>query len=172
VEGPAVTLQLRIGSEGGTFKGTIVPDGQSIAGDYVAMGDAYTLPFKLVRTGDARMAPAPKNAPIEKTLEGAWSGALDTQRGPVRLVVKMMNQSDGTAMGTIAAPDESGVEVPIAITGRASSLTIEIPSVGGSFVGVLNADKTELVGMWTERQETTPLTLRRSTAPGASAYKK
>src|SRR5262249_29180051 len=122
--------------------------------------------------GDARIAPAPKNAPIEKPLEGTWSGALDTQRGPVRLVVKMLNQPDGTAMGTIATPDEGGGEVPIAITGRASSVTIWIRSVGSSFVGVLNADNTELVGTWTERQATLPLTLRRAIAPGATKYKK
>jgi hypothetical protein len=118
------------------------------------------------------MVAAPKSAPIEKRLEGTWSGALDTQRGQVRLVVKMRNQSDGTATGTIAAPDESGVEVPIAINASVSSLTIEIPAVGGSFVGVLNADKTELVGTWTERQATLPLTLRRATAPGAPEYRK
>jgi hypothetical protein len=172
VEGSAATLQLRIGSEGGTFQGTIGADGQSIAGEYVAMGDAYTLPFKLVRLGDPRIAPAPKSAPIDNQLEGTWSGALETERGPVRVVVKMINQSDGTAIGTAAAPDEGGVEVPIVITGRVSSLTIEIPSVGGSFVGVLSADNTELVGTWTERQATLPLTLRRATASGASGYKK
>jgi hypothetical protein len=124
-----------------------------------------------LRTGDPRIAPAPKSAPIDKRLEGTWSGALDTQRGQLRLVVKMMNQPDGTATGTIAALDEGGVEVPIAITGRVSSLTIEIPSVRSSFVGALSADNTELVGTWTERQATLPLTLRRATASGAG-YKK
>ena len=172
VEGQAATIQVKIGSEGGTFKGTIVADGQSMTGDYVGIGDAYTLPFKLVRTGDARIAPAPKSPPIGKQLEGTWTGALDTPQGKVGLVLTMMNHADGTATGTIAGPDGSGVALPIAITPRESSMTIEIPAVSASYVGVLRAERTELAGTWTQQQATLPLTLRRATAPGAQEYKK
>jgi len=111
VEGQAATIQVKIGSEGGTFKGTIVADGQSMTGDYVGIGDAYTLP-------------------------------------------------------------SSCVALPIAITQRESSMTIEIPAVSASYVGVLRAERTELAGTWTQQQATLPLTLRRATAPGAQEYKK
>lgn len=166
VEGAAAIFELRIGVEGGTFKGAFDADGQSIEGEYTAVGDAYTLPFKLVRTGDARIAAAPRSPAIAKQLEGTWNGALDTQRGKMRLVVKMMNQSDGTAAGTIVSLDGGGVEVPIAMAERPSGLTIEIPSVAITYVGVLNTEGTELVGTWNEKQATLPLTLRRASTPG------
>jgi hypothetical protein len=79
----------------------------------------------------------------------------------MRLVVKMANQPDGTATGTIVSPDGSGVEIPIAMTEKGSNVTVDVTSVGASFVAVLNAAATELVGTWTQGTATLPLTLRR-----------
>lgn len=59
------------------------------------------------------------------------------------------------------SPDGSGVEIPVGITQKASNVTIDVPSVGVSFVGVLNAAGTELAGTWTERTSALPLTFKR-----------
>ena len=79
----------------------------------------------------------------------------------MRIVLKMANQPDGTATGTVVSADGSGVEIPIAMTQKAASLTIDVDSVGASFVGALNGAGTELAGTWTQGQASLPLTFRR-----------
>src|SRR4029450_11061317 len=120
----------------------------------------YSIPFTLTRTGDAKFAPVPRSAAIAKELEGTWNGALDLGERQMRRVVKMANRPDGTAVGTIVSVDGSGVEIPIAMTQKASSLTIDVAAGGASYVGVLNAAGTELTGTWTQGPSSLPLTLR------------
>jgi hypothetical protein len=158
VERGSVRFVVKGGPEAATFQATLSPDGKSLSGDAAQGG--YSVPFTLTRTGDARIAPAPKNAAIGKELEGTWNGTLDVNGAQMRLVVKMANQPDGTATGTIVSQDGSGVEIPIAMTQNASNLTIDVTSVGASYVGVLNATGTELAGTWTQGQAALPLTFR------------
>jgi hypothetical protein len=160
VEGRSIRFVLKAGTEVSTFVGVISSDGKSISGDASQGGDS--VPFSLTRTGEARIAPAPKSPPIGKELEGTWNGTLEAGERQMRLILKMANQPDGTATGTIVSPDGSGVEIPIAMTQKASSLTVDVPSVGISYVGVLNAAGTELVGTWTEGSAVLPLTFRRA----------
>ena len=160
VEGRSVRFVLKAGKDVSTFVGVLAADGKSISGDASQGGESA--PFSLTRTGDARIAPAPKSAPIGKELEGTWNGTLDVGEKQMRLVLKMANQPDGTATGTIVSLDGSGVEIPIAMTQKASNVTIDVASVGGSYVGVLNAEGTELVGKWTQGSAVLPLTFRRA----------
>jgi len=160
VEAPAVRFVVKGGTAPSTFDGTLSADGTSISGTVTQAG--FTLPISLSRTGDARIVPAPKSAPIAKELEGSWNGTLDVNGVQMRLVVKMANQPDGTAAGTVVSPDGSGVEIPIGMTQKGSSLTIEVPSVSASYVGVLNPGGTELAGTWTQQGGTFPLTLKRA----------
>jgi hypothetical protein len=78
----------------------------------------------------------------------------------MRIVLKLLNQPDGSALGTIMSPDGSGIEIPIAISQKATSINLEAVSVGASFAGVLNA--AELQGSWTQAGATLPLVLRRA----------
>jgi hypothetical protein len=158
VEGGVVRFVVKGGPDPATFQGKLSADGASMSGDVAQAG--YSIPFTLTRNGDARIAPVPKNPPIGKELEGTWNGALDLGEKPMRLVLKMSNHPNGTASGTIVSPDGSGVEVPIAIMQKVSSLTIDVVSVGASFVGVLNTAGTELVGTWTQGTSSLPLTFR------------
>ena len=166
VEGRSVRFVVKAGPDVSTFVGVLSADGKSMSGDVTLGGHA--VPFSLTRTGDARIAPAPKSPPIGKELEGTWNGTLDAGGRQMRLVLKMANQPDGTATGTIVSLDGSGVEIPIAMTQKARSLTIDVPSVGISYVGVLNAAGTELVGTWTQGPAVLPLTFRLA-KPSASA---
>jgi hypothetical protein len=158
VEASAVRFVVKGGPEPATFDGALSADGTSISGTVTQSG--FTIPMNLSRTGDARIVPAPRSAPIAKELEGTWNGTLDVNGVPMRLVVRMTNQPDGTAAGTVVSPDGSGVEIPIGMTQKGSSLTIEVPSVGASFVGLLNAAGMELAGTWTQQGGSLPLTLK------------
>ena len=60
---------------------------------------------------------------------------------------------------------DEGLEIPIAtITQKASSVTLDVKAVGGSYSGALNAERTELVGTLTQGPASLPLTLRRAAA--------
>jgi predicted hotdog family 3-hydroxylacyl-ACP dehydratase len=158
VEASTVRFVVKGGPDAATFDGALSADGTSISGTVTQGG--FTIPINLSRTGDARIVPAPKSAPIAKELEGTWNGALDIDGAAMRLVVKMANQPDGTAAGTVVSPDGSGVEIPIGMTQNGSTVTIDVPSVGASYVAVLNPARTELTGTWTQRDAAFPLTLR------------
>jgi hypothetical protein len=156
VEGRSVSFVVKGGPEAAKFQGTLSPDGQSISGDAAQGG--YTVPFTLTRSGDARIAPAPKSAPIGKELEGSWNGTLDVNGVQMRLTLKMANQPDGTAMGTVVSVDGSGVEIPIAIAQKGSNVTVEVPSVAATFAGILQG--TEMAGTWTQQGAAMPITFR------------
>jgi hypothetical protein len=159
VKGRSVSFQVK-GSPGErVFDGALSADGRSLSGDYTQVG--YSMPFRLTRTGDARIEPVVRNAPIGKELEGVWNGALDVNGIQRRLVLTMSNLPDGTATGSILSVDE-GLEIPITrIAQKASGLTLELDAVGGSYSGALNAEGTELVGTLTQGAASLPLTLRR-----------
>jgi hypothetical protein len=158
VDGRSVRFVVKGGPQVSTFVGVLAADGKSMTGE-VSQG-AESVPFSLTRTGDARITPAPKSTAIGKELEGTWNGTLEVGGRQQRLVLKMANQPDGTATGTIVSLDGSGVEIPIGMTQKASSLTIDVPSVGISYVAVLSAAGTELVGTWTQGPAVLPLTFR------------
>jgi hypothetical protein len=157
VEGASVSFELRASAGGGAFRGTVA--GASMSGEFVTAEGGYTIPFSLVRTGDAKIEPTPKSAPIGRELEGTWTGALEFDGKRERLVLKMANQPDGTAAGTILDLDGSNVEIPVAMTQKGSNVTIEIATVGGAFAAVLNGN--ELAGTWTQGAFSLPLTMKR-----------
>jgi hypothetical protein len=159
LDGRKIKFELTV--DGGVkFYGTLDADGKIIAGDVTArLGNA---PFSMTRTGEARIAAAAKNAPIGKDLEGTWNGTLSLQGTNLRLVLRMVNDSDGTASGTIVSVDQGGIEFPLALTQKASSLTLNTPAIGGDFFsGSLNA-AGELAGTFSQGPVTAPLTFRRA----------
>ena len=110
------------------------------------------------------MEAAPKSPPIGKELEGAWNGTLDMAGTKMRFELTMSNQPDGAATGSIVEVDE-GLKIPIAsIQQNASALTFEIKSVGASYSGVLNGERTVLTGTYIEGSFTGPLTFKRAAA--------
>lgn len=159
VDGNSVSFQVKGSAPGErTFKGALSADGKSMSGDYTQGG--YSMPFSITRVGDPKIEPPAKSAPIGKELEGIWNGTLDVNGMQRRLVLTMSNHPDGTATGSIVNVDE-GLEIPIAaITQKASSVTLDIKAVGGSYSGALNPEGTELVGILTQGSATLPLTFR------------
>jgi hypothetical protein len=161
VNGRSIAFELKASNGGGLFRGTLADVGV-ISGEFVTTEGGYNIPFDLKRAGDAHIAPAPRSAPIGKELEGHWSGTIDVSGKGERLVLKMTNNADGTATGTIVDLDGSNVEIPVALAQKASNLTVEVPAVGATYAAVLNAGG-ELVGTWTQGPLSLPLTFKRGT---------
>lgn len=154
-----IRIVLAVGNWPGAFDGVLSDDGKTITGNYNTDQGGYSIPFTLTRTGEAQLAlPLSKSAPIGKELEGTWNGTLDVAGTQKRLVLTMSNQSDSTSTGKIVSLDAGGMEIPVTITQRGSSVTVDVRMVNGSFVGTLNADATQLVGTWTQGALVLPLT--------------
>lgn len=133
----------------GTFT-TRGPDGQPLE-----------LPFDLKRTGAAKIEAAPKNAAVSKELEGTWSGTMEVDGTSRELGLRFRNQADGTASGIVIAGE--GTEIAITtIAQKASAVTLDVKSIGGSYTGTLDASGTELTGTWTQGPFTAPLVFRRT----------
>jgi hypothetical protein len=143
-----------------TFQGVFDADGKTISGDVTA--PIGTAPFSMTRTGDAVFAPAPKNAPVAPELEGTWNGTLSLNGETQRLVLRLANQTDGTATATIISIDRGGLELTLGLTQKASMVTLNSPVIGGDFfTGTLNG-AGELTGTFSQGPVTAPLTFVRA----------
>ena len=158
--GAKQSIQFQIKGTPGdrAFKGTFSDDGLTISGDFTMEGNV--MPFRLTRTGEARVAVAVKNPPIGKDLEGTWNGSMSVEGKVKHFVLKLANQ-EGAAAGSLFSV-EDGFEVSIAaISQKAASVSLGIQAVGGSFAGTLQG--TELTGTWTEGPAVLAMNFRRAT---------
>lgn len=158
--GRTVHFVVKGNDQGSAFAGVLSADGQTMAGD-ITMGD-YVIPFELTRTGDARIAAAPISPAIAPEFEGLWQGTLAADGTMVQIELRLANRPDGTATGTVASPNGSGVEIPVAIVQTGERVTITIDAVGASFAGALNAAGSALTGSWSQQSASLPLTLSKA----------
>jgi len=152
IDGRSVSLQIKTTPMQG-FKGTLSADGRSMSGEFLV--SVYGVPFDMTRTGDARFEAAPKSARIDRTLEGTWHGALDSQG----MTLTLTNHPDNTATGTWGV--DEGVQFPITITVQALALTIGSTVTRETYTGTFDAARGEIVGTFKEGATEVPLTFRR-----------
>lgn len=158
--GTSVTFELKANG-GGTFRGTLTPDGKSMNGTFAMPGpdgQSMEIPFQLTRTRDAVIDAAPKSPSITKTLEGKWTGTIVVEETEKPIALHLSNHADGSSTGMLRTDD--GVEVPIwRIAQTEAGVRLEVRMVGGSWEGKLEGDA--LVGTWTQGTFTAPLTFHR-----------
>jgi hypothetical protein len=155
------TVTFAIGGIPGepTFKGTVSKDGKTLAGDFSQGGGA--VPFSVARTGEAKIERPPKSTPVTKDVEGSWEGGVDINGKVLRLLVKLANQPDGTATGTITSVDQGGAVIPIAaIVQTDAHLKLVVPAVIGNYEGDLK--EGQFTGTWTQGPNSWPLVLKRA----------
>jgi len=157
------TLKFAIkGSKGGRFELALAADNRAVSGSFTTSEGNYTLPFTATRTGEARVESVPPSPAIRKEFEGVWAGDLDLSGKTVHIVLKLANQPDGTASGTIRSNNDDS-DFPVAIVQKDASLSVELKITGGSFSGTLGADNASINGAWMQGGYSLPLTFRRST---------
>jgi alpha-beta hydrolase superfamily lysophospholipase len=96
-----------------------------------------------------------------KDLDGAWHGTLEAGGQKLRLVVTVTKSDAGVYAGKLDSLDQ-GATIPIdSITVKGDAVRWEIKSPAIVFEGVLNAERTELPGQFTQGGQQLPLTLKR-----------
>ena len=97
----------------------------------------------------------------EKTFEGTWQGTLDVGAAKLRLALAVTRSDAGVYTGKFDSLDQ-GASIPIdSITVDADAVRLEVKSAGIVYEGVLNKERTELAGTFTQGGQSFPLTFKR-----------
>ena len=99
-----------------------------------------------------------------QTPQEIWQGVLEVSGIKLRLVLKITKNPDGTLRATLDSVDQGAMNLPvdsIVIEGKTMRFTMK--SIGGSYEGTLNEDKTEVSGRWTQSGQSLPLVFKRVT---------
>ncbi len=94
-------------------------------------------------------------------LEGSWQGTLEAGGAKLRLVLNLTKSEAGTYSGKLDSLDQ-GATIPIdRITVNNDAVRLEMKSVEALFEGILNKERTELTGTFTQGGQPFPLTFKR-----------
>jgi hypothetical protein len=169
IKGRSVTFRTRTDQ---AFVGNVAADGKSIVGAFTGigpLGNEFSFPFTVTRTGAAKVEPPLTSAAVTKELVGTWNGTLESDSispgKAFRFVLTLANHANGTATGHLQMVDEGELEIPLSVTQKASKVTLELKSTRASFSGALNAAGTELAGTYSQGSISAPLTFHRAPAP-------
>jgi len=150
-------LSLAVDAVHGTYEGTVNKDASEIAGTWT-QGRPLDLNFKRAQPQGA--VPAPKPA-APSNIDGTWQGSLNTPRGALRILFKIVNMNTGLT-ATVQSPDQSPAWVPTtSVTRTGNKITIEMKAFGASFEGQINSAKDTIDGTFTQG-DSIPLVLKKS----------
>ena len=129
VAADAVSFELPGGN--GKFSGTVAGD------TFNGMMERPfgSADFSMTRKGEARFAPEPVNAAIDKRFEGEWTGVLDLQGRKAEARVALSNQPGKGAIGRLTV--DGGVVIPLGIVQSGDKLTLDIVSARETIAVVL-----------------------------------
>lgn len=99
-------------------------------------------------------------------VSGTWLGTVDAGVLSLRIVFNLQQNDEGRLEGTADSPDQGGFGFPITAVGvEGDSVTIQVQSLGLSFVGRISSDAQALEGALEQAGERTPLTLLKQPGP-------
>jgi murein DD-endopeptidase MepM/ murein hydrolase activator NlpD len=97
-------------------------------------------------------------------ITGLWRGTLGNASGGLRLTVELTRNNDGTLSALLRSLDQGGGPIPVSrAVQTGDSLFLDIAVIGARYAGKLNADQTQIVGMFDQGGQT-PLTFSRGSA--------
>src|SRR5688572_11600696 len=152
VNGDAVRLEIK--SIEAVFEGVLNKERTELIGKYTQGGQEF--PLTLKRGEQTAVAPTPA-----KDFEGSWHGTLDAGAQKLRLLVTVTKSGASAYAGKFDSLDQ-GASIPIdTITVNGDAVRWEIKSAAIVYEGILNKERTELTGTFTQGDQKFPLTLKR-----------
>lgn len=97
-----------------------------------------------------------------QAIDGDWHGTLDVGGERLRLVLHLTPDGKGGIAGSLDSLDQGakGIRV-MAVTLVDSVVTFELPQIGGSYEGKIDAGATSIEGTWSQSGNDLPLTWKR-----------
>ncbi len=117
----------------------------------------------LLTFGFATSGLSAQSAAASSPIEGTWEGTLQAGASKLRLIVKLTKSSGGVYSGELNSVDQGATLAVRNGTLDGDAIRFEVERIGGVYEGVLNKERTEMVGTWTQTGTVPlPLTLTRS----------
>jgi hypothetical protein len=153
IEGPNLTFE--VDDLDADFKGRLQDDGKTIDGRW-QQGRPFDVEFTRA------VAPAEKDLRPAKPsdIDGKWIGTLDFGNNKLRVVINIVNTSNGLT-ATLGSPDQGPQTLPAtAVTRDGASLKIEAKGIAGIYEGKIAADHASIDGTWTQGDHGLALVLK------------
>ncbi|HMC56399.1 MAG TPA: alpha/beta hydrolase [Gemmatimonadaceae bacterium] len=97
-----------------------------------------------------------------KGIEGSWQGTLDAGGTKLRLVLNVKKTDAGAYSAELVSVDQGNASIPVdPMTVAIDTVRLDMKPVSAVFAGVLNTDRTELTGTFTQGGQALPLTFKR-----------
>src|SRR5688572_4268740 len=97
-----------------------------------------------------------------QAIDGDWHGTLDVGGEQLRLVLHLTPDRKGGFAGSLDSLDQGakGIRVTV-VTVVDSVLKFELPQIGGSYEGKIDAGATSVDGTWSQSGNNLPLVWKR-----------
>ncbi|MGD0629066.1 MAG: alpha/beta hydrolase, partial [Terracidiphilus sp.] len=142
------------------YEGAVNKDATEIDGTFT-QGQDIPLNFKR-----AAAVAAPKPA-APSQIDGTWLGTLDTGAIKLRIVLKIVNTTDGLTV-QLQSPDQSPNWMPAtSATRNENTLTVTFKGIGVVYEGKIGADFNSIDGTFTQMGNPLPLNLKRAATQDA-----
>ena len=120
-----------------------------------------TAPARAAQAG-AQSTSVPITKQSSQSIEGVWSGALDTGTFKLRLVMKLSRKADGKLTGLLDSLDQGANDIPMSlVTFQNGALHVEMKDLGATYDGKLSPNGTQITGEFTQGGAKLPLDLKR-----------
>ena len=97
----------------------------------------------------AAVAVLPVGTLFAQNLAGTWQGLMLVSEKPgdtLRVVFKISTTVSGSLKGDMYSIDQGGHALAPDVTLKGSAVKIPIPSIGATYIGILNADGNSITG--------------------------
>ena len=97
-----------------------------------------------------------------QAIDGDWHGTLDVGGEQLRLVLHLTPDGKGGFAGSLDSLDQGAKGIRVtAVTVVDSVVKFELPQIGGSYEGKLDAGATSIEGTWSQSGNNLPLAWKR-----------
>ena len=97
-----------------------------------------------------------------QAIDGDWHGTLDAGGEQLRLVLHLTPDGKGGFAGSLDSLDQGAKGIRVAaVTVVDSVVKFELPQIGGSYEGKIDAGATSIEGTWSQSGNNLPLAWKR-----------
>ena len=121
----------------------------------------------LAATGAARMSLSGESSEAGQDAEGTWEGTLGSGANQLHLIVTLTKSSGGIYSGQLNSVDQKVILIVENGMLSGDAIRFEVARIDGVYEGVLNKERAEMTGTWTQRGvPPQPLNLKRTASTG------
>ena len=100
-----------------------------------------------------------------QAIDGDWHGTLDAGGEQLRLVLHLTSDGRGGFAGSLDSLDQGAKGIRVtAVTVADSVVKFELPQIGGSYEGKIDAGATSIEGTWSQSGNNLPLAWKRQSS--------